>query len=319
MPQVSDAASICLTLCMGVEAVPAMQKIEESMLIPFEREKPKCDLPMPAVQNESYRKANELMKAGINLFRDENGDFLDEGRGVMLKRKSIGLLKKSVTSNEEEGYTRNLLRMYEFNYRIVMDKEIREGGVPEGIDVLIIPGDRPEHLEKGDMPEPKHPPEYHTGLGTAGALALKEFVQRGGRLIVWEQTCEYINSVFELKLKNKVKELLETEYATYGSQINVRTKKDLLTLGMPERFTVAHNNGPVLIPTDINGDIEIIGRICKDRVIANGCVNGEEYLGDTPCIMRVHRGDGEIIMYTFNPEYRVQQNGTFKLLFNGLF
>lgn len=320
LPQITDAASICLTLCMGVEAVPAMQVLNENVLMPLDMKKPTSDFPMPAEQNESYRRANELMAEGARLTRNENGDFCNDTSGTEIKRKSIGLLKKSVTSNEEEGYTRNLLRMYGFNYRIVMDKEIREGGVPEDVDVLIIPGDRPEHLEKGDIPEPKHPPaEYHTGLGTNGAIALKEFVEKGGRLIVWEHTCEYINSVFELKLKNKVKGLSEAEYATYGSQLYVKVKSDLLTLGMPEKFTVAHTNGPVLIPTDINGDIEIIGRICKDKVVANGCVNGEEYLEGTPCIMRVKSGRGEIIMYTFNPEYRVQQNGTFKLLFNELF
>ena len=84
-------------------------------------------------------------------------------------------------------------------------------------------------------------------------------------------------------------------------------------------FTISHRNGPILVPADLRGKIEVLARIDRDCVLANGIVRGAQLLNDTPCILRARRGAGDILLYTFNPERRVQQDGTFKLLFNALF
>ena len=47
--------------------------------------------------------------------------------------------------------------------------------------------------------------------------------------------------------------------------------------------------------------------------------DGEERLRATPCVLRTHCGRGEVILYTFSPQFRVQQESTFKLLFNALY
>ena len=182
---------------MGVEVLTCGEDIDkailekflpddrvESIMSPFgyDGTRDNITLPLPACENLSYKHANLLLASGKKLFRNEAGDFT-ENEGTSVRRSRIGLLKKSATWNEEEGFTRSLLKMYSFDFRIVLDKEIRENGVPQDIDVVIIPGDDDGSLSAGDVRNMKMPIEFHSGLGSAGAAALQKFVNGGGRLV----------------------------------------------------------------------------------------------------------------------------------------
>lgn len=320
--QLYDTMNLSLALCAGIEAVPAMEKIERSKLAPYVFEEEKLCFPLTANENRSYLEANRMLAEGKALYRSTAGDFYDVAVEdcVPVRSAKIGLLKRSVTGNAEEGFTRNLLRHFMYDYRIVMDKEIREQGVPQDLEVLILPGDKPEELTCGDTAARNLPPEYHTGLGKVGAEALRAFVERGGRLIAWEKTCNYVADVFELPLQDLSEGKSQLEYLTSGSILRAVAMEDALTRGMPKYFTLTHCDGPVLYPTDYRGRVEVIARLCDKRsVYVNGYVKGEELFGDTPCIVRCRHGEGEILLYTFNPEFRVQQDSTFKLLFNALY
>jgi hypothetical protein len=319
--KVADTANLSVALCMGIEVLPAMEKLEVELcecVIPEENNK----FPLSAKSNASYRVVNDAFKSGKKVFRDENGNFyLEGGEGRReLKALRTGLLKKSATWNEEEGYTRNILKNYNFDFDIVMDKEIRENGVPEEFDVIIIPGDNVHELLSGDLPHPTRPIEHKSGLGTGGAKALKEFVKKGGRLIVWEKSCKYAVDLFALELTDLSQGLSKAQFMTAGSQLAAKAEKDPITLGMPKEFTLTHNDGPVYKIMGIKHEVETVVRLKEaSEVYVNGLVKGEELLGGTPAIMRARIGEGEVLLYTFNPEYRFQQNGTYKLLFNALY
>lgn len=318
--KITDMANLSFALCMGVKVSPSMGDIDESLL---ERYIPCIDetlsLPLPVSENLSFKKANILLEKGEKVARDENGNFVKEGEGKLVRRKKIGLLKKSATWNEEEGYTRSLLKMYHFDYRIILDKEIRESGIPDDIDVIILPGDSEADLKSGDSIPVGRPPEFQSGLGTAGAEYMREFAKRGGLIIAWEKSCVYVRDILSLEITDTASRLSAREYSTYGSQIYAKLKKDKLTFGMPESFTLTHSSGPALIPRDFVGKTEVIARIADKNILANGHIVGEKHIEGTPCILRTHYGKGEVLLYTFNPEFRAQQDGTFKLLFNALF
>ena len=317
-PVFTDTANLSFTMCMGVKAIPAMEEIDKKYLVPYEKEEPQyLSFPMSGRINACYKRANELLAKGEVLFRNDNGDFCLDG-GQKIRRSRVGLMKKSATWNEEEGYTRSLLRMYDFDYRIVLDKEIRETGVPCDIDVLIIPGDTSGELRLGDVAPADKPPEHHSGLGKAGGTALREFVKHGGRLIAWEKSCDYVIGTFGFKIGDRSSSVHETEYGTFGSQIYIDLEKDILCRGMPtDGVSVTHTNGPIFVPGDEN--CEVIARVAKSDICANGIVVGEQQLAGTPCILRIRYGKGEVLLYSFNPEFRCQQDGSFKLLFNALY
>ncbi|MBE6588791.1 MAG: hypothetical protein E7643_01305 [Ruminococcaceae bacterium] len=323
--RLDDNANLCMSLSMGVVTEKLSFEIEEQMLSPYDGEAEGWCHPMSAKENESYRAVNRLLLEGKRVGRNAKGDFTelhgDAPVARELRQARIGLVKMSFTGNTEEGYTRNLLRDYGYDYRLVMDREIRETGVPDDIDVLIIPGDPPAKMCAGDVIPESCPPEYQTGFGTAGRQHLRDFVSRGNRLIAWEKSCGPINDWFRLGLCDKAEGLSRVEYMTGSSQLNAHIcrENDVLTVGMPQKFTLTHTDGPILVPSDFKGNVEILAAIDSELVLKNGIVRGERYLAGTPCVLRARYGEGEILLYTFAPQFRMQQDGTYKLLLNALY
>lgn len=68
--------------------------------------------------------------------------------------------------------------------------------------------------------------------------------------------------------------------------------------------------------TSVCGKVEIWAVIAPTNLLKNGVIRGDKYLAGTPCILRARYGQGDIIFYTFSPQFRNQQEGTYKLLLN---
>lgn len=321
--RLDDAANLCMSLTMGVETRKLSFEVDDALLEAYDGAPLHWARALCGNENESYRAINRLLSDGASIYRDTDGNFTEQcsDDAMPIRKARIGLVKMSFTGNTEEGYTRNLLKTYGFDYRIVMDKEIREVGVPEEIDVLIIPGDPPVKMCPGDEVPAGCPVEYQTGYGTKGREYLREFVARGGRLIAWEASCGPINDWFRLGLVDRAAGLTKIEYMTGSSQLNAHLKmeNDRLTVGMPKHFTLTHTDGPILVPSDFTGKVDILAAIDRENVLKNGIARGERYLAGTPCMLRTRYGDGEIVLYTFAPQFRMQQDGTYKLLLNALY
>lgn len=328
-----DIASSTMALGMGIDVCGASAKIPaDSLSRVYEIEEEKAVFPLCAQENISFKHVNDAFDKKVHIYRDAKGNFYDRaGDGLKeLKRAKVGLLKKSFTGGDDEPFARNILTTYNFDFEIVMDKVIRETGVPDDIDVLIIPGDNSYTLCAGDakitiegVVDESAPPEYQSGLGKNGQKELIKFVERGGRLIGWERTIEYINKVFDLQMRDASAEMSKEQYTTHGSHLKANIKEDELTYGMPKFFNLMHNDAFSLIPIldnlFINSKIDVLAHFDKDDVYVNGYIRGEEYLKGTPCMLRARRGKGDIVMYTFNPTFRLQQDAAFKLLFNALY
>lgn len=324
--KLSDVTNVCMSLTMGVKTHKLGFEIDNSSLAPCGDTETEWVIPESAKENLSYYTANVDLQNGKKIGRDEFGNFKqitkeNESTLTPIRRARVGLLKLGATWNEEEGYTRSLLRMYNCDYRIIMDAEIRENGVPEDMDVVIIPGDKSPDLFSGENEVVGAPKEYRRGLGTTGQRKLKEFVLRGGRLISWEKSWEFVNAAIGLHLVDRSAGLKRHEYLTIGTQLNATIEKEnhFLTYGMPKKFTLTHSSGPILVPRNFDGKVEILAKFASDNVLKNGLLRGEERIASTPCMLYSKREKGDVILFTFNPEFRTQQDGTYKLLFNALY
>jgi hypothetical protein len=51
----------------------------------------------------------------------------------------------------------------------------------------------------------------------------------------------------------------------------------------------------------------------------SGYSEKEETLAEKPAMIWVKKGKGELILYSFNPQFRASTQATYKLLFNALF
>ena len=281
---------------------------------------------MPENENESFRRANVLLREGKRVWRDEAGKILLEEKedAHEIKAAKIAILSPSRNDNGFMGYARLTLEKYSFDLTVIDDKSLRAGAL-DAYDILILAGHTKKELEAGDSFEEGIPEEYKSGLGTDGKKEIERFVARGGKIIAWDKSCTYIANLFSLPIidttggKGGNGGLYDAnkEYLSQGSILNINVNENDLTLGMPKDVRIKHNSGPAYEPTD--DSIEIFARYNKENCFNNGLIIGEELICGHGCALRTRVGNGEIILYTFDPFYRAQALGTFKLVFNALY
>ena len=324
----SDGFYSWFTRYMGLDVYPANAPVTVRTSAYQHESWKERSLPLPGSENASYRVANKLLAAGQKLYRDQSGTFFGEPADdrTEIRPARIGLLKNSQTGNEEEGFARNLLRRYDFPFRIVMDREWWEG-IPENLDVLILPGDPEEKLLSGDEIPLNAPPEYQAGLGTKGKQNIHAFVENGGRLIAWERSCRYVINLFKLPIIEKTAGLTKTEYNPLMSLFRIKLTNDPLCLGMKDEADAwVHWNAPALAIRTYSWGLHnseswsVAARFADgDDTVVWGKPKGAELLSDTPCVLRIPYEKGEIVLYTFDPKFRAQTDGTYKLWFNAMY
>lgn len=250
-----------------------------------------------------------------------------------LKPLKVAMYGRYYAGNAEEGWTRLLFETYGYHSTPVLDADII-GGALKGYDVLILPSDEPEMLfgPKYDPTNPKNagafsycgnqPPKYQSGLGTEGTAAIKEFVENGGRLITMGHSCDYAIQTLHIGVKNVVKDKPFAEFNTHGSTLHVKVDvQHPVGYGMPERALILHWNGPVFEISDkVNSDkYETVVRFEQKNLLKSGLLVGEKLIAGKAAVMTAKVGKGEVYLYGFTPQQRMQTHGTFKLLFNALY
>ncbi|MBQ8309741.1 MAG: hypothetical protein IJX80_01850 [Clostridia bacterium] len=323
MPLVTDDANVCIALSMGLSIDIAGEDIPDDALGKYHHEKPCCTY--GANENESYVKINAHLASGEAVYRDKKGDFhltpaLDR---TAVQRHKIGLYKTRYTGNEEEGFTRNLLHRSKFDYRIVLQDELCAGRVPD-VDVLIFAGE--SYSKLNGVPTPPRgvvdgyvtlPDEYYEGLGEVGVATLCQFLDGGGRILAWCESTVYLSEKLDLGIRFPFLHLPANKFSTLGSHIRIHYERSPLTLGIPTDSTVYHRQKTVF-ELDDSSNIEVFARYAERDVLANGFLIGEEYLAGKPAALRVPYGKGECVFFGFDPQYRMQQDVSFKLIFNAL-
>ena len=132
-----------------------------------------------------------------------------------LARPRIGLYKPWV-ENIDEGWTRYLLEQYEFPFESLNDQQIRGGRLRARFDAIVIPDQSAERLMNGHAAGTM-PPEYTGGLGSEGALALKQFVDEGGTLIALDSASELAITALGLPVENVVRNARPEQFFVPGS------------------------------------------------------------------------------------------------------
>lgn len=357
-----DAATDAVAEYMNINCIPAMQKFEGEFEIVDELE----EEPVPAGnkfmltarENSSYRAVNQLLNAGIKVYRKNNcpwHSFYVEGDEAQLKEilteadcfpkpveeapemtevkpLKVGVYQRYYNGNADEGWTRLVLENYNFAYTTVMDKDVLDG--LKDIDVLILPSDySPIMLGPDKVPADgftkmylswvgPQPPAYRSGFGMEGVQKIKEFVERGGRLLCLNKSCDFAIDYLGLKVKNVVKGLPLTQFNTNGSTLRaVVDNKDCAAWGMKQDSLIFHWNAPVFQVTDMFAaeNYKTVVSIADKNVLKGGLLTGEALIAGKAAMMRCKLGEGEVVLYGMGVQNRAQTTGTFKLLFNMLY
>jgi hypothetical protein len=239
-------------------------------------------------------------------------------------RARVGLYKPWVESIDE-GWTRWLLEQYEFEFENIADADIRQGGLRQRFDAIVLPDLGAERIltghVAGTMPAP-----YVGGLGTNGAEMLRQFVDAGGTLITLDSSSELAVTLLGAPLRDVTRGLSANEFFCPGSIVRIELDDDPLTYGMPREtagfcsfnsaYEVAARSatpgaGPVTTA-------RIIGRYAKSNVLMSGWLEGEKAIAGKGAMMEVRSGQGRAVLFAFRPQHRGQAHATFRLFFNAI-
>ena len=242
----------------------------------------------------------------------------------------IGLFQRFYGGNADEGWTRLVLEQFGFPYTTIMDKDVREGGLHDRYDVIIIPDDSEalitgegleEYARVRGRPLPSFPPEYRSGLGEDGVESLREFVWAGGRLVCINASSVFAVNTFGLKVRNVLKGLDTKEFFCPGSTIHAEIDTcHPMGYGMPPEGLVFFWDGLAfeILPSGENDRYEVVVSYGERDLLESGWLIGEEKLRKKPAMVVARVGEGEIVLFGFRPQHRAQTHGTYKLFFNTL-
>jgi hypothetical protein len=239
-------------------------------------------------------------------------------RGVPLRpvpARRIGIYSPW-TGNIDEGWTRWLLDHYDIPYRTLTNEDIRGGGLAD-VDVLVLASDSTRRLMRGH-PSGRMPEAYTGGIGEAGVEALRQWVERGGRLVALDQANDFLLYHFDIAVGNALAGLGRGDFYIPGSLIRLDVdRRHPLAFGMqPEAGAFFQDSRAFDISSPGPEPVARYGR--ADLLLSGWEVGAEEHLAGRPAVVRAPYGDGDLVLIGFRAQFRGQPAGTFKLLFNAL-
>ncbi|MFM9905669.1 MAG: M14 metallopeptidase family protein [Pyrinomonadaceae bacterium] len=296
-------------------------------------------LPMQmGVDYETAWQINEIDKERAALKKVEN---IDQVRSVINLAPSGGPfakkpnplktnpkigLYKGFTGSMDEGWTRLVLDAYQIPYRSVSDGDMRSGSLD--LDAIILPADGENTIVNGLSAE-RYPAEFVGGIGEAGVANLKKFVENGGKLICFDDSCEMVIKRFNLPIKNVLGGLKRSEFYNPGSvvQLDVDTRNNLAK-GLKQEtaayftsssaFEVVQSAGKDASERDRSRTLDVVARYAAKNALLSGWMLGEKYINSKAALIETTYGKGKIVLFAFRPQHRGQSWGTFPFIFNAM-
>ena len=291
-----DVAGWTLPLQMGVDYVPvyAIQNLEAEK---------------PTLQRVSS--INDA-RAVLNLSPASSpfGKLKDP-----LKTNQRIALYKGYTASMDEGWTRYLFDSFSIPYTSLMDAQVRSGDLP--FDVIVLPSMSENAIVKGVTQE-DYPDGFKGGIGDSGIDNLKKFVERGGKIVCWDDSCDALIKRFNLPMKNVLDGLRRSEFYNPGSIVRIDVdKSNPLAVGEPEDVAAYFINSSAYEISDTS-HVHSIARYAQNDALLSGWMLGEKYLNGKTALAEADYGKGKIILFGFRPQHRGQTWGTFHFIFNAL-
>ena len=226
----------------------------------------------------------------------------------------IGLYK-GFTGSMDEGWTRFVFDTYQVSYRSVSDDDMRSGKLD--LDAIILPADSENSIVNGLSSE-RYPAAYAGGIGNAGVENLKKFVENGGKLICFDDSCEMVIKRFNLPMKNVLAGLKRSEFYNPGSVVKLDVDTKLpLARGLREETAAYFNTSSAFDITD-DKEVKTIARYAVKNALLSGWMLGEKYMNGKTALAEASFGKGKIVLFAFRPQHRGQSWGTFPFIFNAL-
>lgn len=226
----------------------------------------------------------------------------------------IGLYK-GFTSSMDEGWTRLVLDNHQIPYKSISDQDFRSNNL--NYDAIILPADPENAIVRGLNAE-RYPAEYTGGITEAGVENLKRFVEAGGKLICFDDSCEMIIKRFNLPMKNVLNGLKRSEFYNPGSVVKLEVdKSSALARGLKEETPAYFTNSSAFEISD-EAKVKTVAQYAVKDSLLSGWTVGEKYMNGKTALASAAYGKGEIVLFAFRPQHRGQSWATFPFIFNAL-
>lgn len=251
-----------------------------------------------------------------------------------LEQPRVGIYKSWIPSMDE-GWTRWILEEYSVPVDTLHDADVRSGDLSKYTTIIV-----PDHYSvdallnghgEGTMPE-----AFTGGLGLPGAVALEQYVETGGTLVAFDEASIFAIEQFGLPVEDVTEGLSTSEFFIPGSLIRATVNTEHpLAYGMQDTVAASFSRSRAFeaVRQDKMGEggreetglpepppVEVVARYADENLLMSGWAMGEkEHIGGKPALVRVEEGDGEVVLFGFQPQFRGQPRATYKLLFNTLF
>lgn len=215
----------------------------------------------------------------------------------------------------DEGWTRLVLDTFQIPFRSVSNEDVRAGNL--GLDVIILPADSENTIANGLSAE-RYPAEYVGGIGNAGVENLKKYVENGGNLICFDDSCEMVIKRFGLPIENVLSGVSRKIFYNPGSIVKLEVEqKDPLARGLRSEVAAYFSTSSAFAVTDAR-KVRIVAKYAAKDALMSGWMLGEQLINGKAALAEASYGKGKIVLFAFRPQHRGQSWGTFPFIFNAL-
>ncbi|MEN8202596.1 MAG: M14 metallopeptidase family protein [Bacteroidota bacterium] len=239
----------------------------------------------------------------------------------------------------DAGWTRYVFDSYHIPFTVLHPDQFPDSDLAGNYDVIIFPDSDKSILMTGKRKSGdsyylgSYHPDYVKGMDKKGFENLMTFSDRGGVLIAWGRSARLFEGLLKIKRGDQEEEfqlpfrdispaLSKAGLYVPGSLVKVNVLEDHpLTLGMPESIGVFSRGRPVFqtsVPM-FDMDRRVIGTYPEKEILMSGYASGEEKMGNKAAMIWLQKGEGQFVLYGFNPQFRASTQTSFKLLFNAIF
>ena len=291
-----DVAGWTLPFQMGVETV-AVSKIVED--------------PEHRPELEAINDINQVRQT-LNL--EPSKEAFAKLLNPLKTNPKIGLYK-GFTGSSDEGWTRFVLDTFQVPFKSVSDADFRNNNL--NYDAIILASDSENEIV-GGLKDTVYPKEFTGGIGEQGTENLRKFVENGGKLICFDESCEMIIKRFNLPVKNVLSGLKRSDFYCPGSILSLdvdRANPLAKTIGKQSAAYFINSSAFEISDT---GKVKAVANYAKSNALMSGWLLGEKYLNGKTALAEAEFGKGKIVLFAFRPQHRGQTFGTFPFIFNAL-
>ncbi|MBD3179662.1 MAG: hypothetical protein GF417_08635 [Candidatus Latescibacteria bacterium] len=254
-----------------------------------------------------------------------------------VKMPRVGLVE-TWFHDMDAGWTRYVLDSYNIPFRIIRPADIPDIDLTDDFDVLIL-ADRNSSVfmngrykgrRYGREYLPGYPPKYVKGMGKEGQRGLVRFIEEGGTVISWGGStglfagilsAEEDGEEFQLPFRDISEDLRKEGLYFPGTTVRSIIREDHpVTFGMENEIGILYSGGPVFstsIPR-FDMDRKVLVSFASGDLVMSGYGEKSELLEKKSAGIWIRKGEGQLVLFGFRPQFRAQTGVTYKLLFNSL-